>query len=111
MDARDRFPEHDLDTVVAVERLVLDVRNGGGFAAQELLRQRRAVVGERRLVREESDVTASTGFAVGPDRARRGQTAAGDRELEPLHRFLLVGQGGRCPSSSECRERSRPYPT
>src|SRR5207244_10169413 len=74
------------DLVVVVERLRLDEGVlARGLSTQVALRQRRSMVGDGRVGRDERDPALAAGFAVGLDRAGGGQAAADDRELELVH--------------------------
>jgi hypothetical protein len=73
--------------MVAIERLVCGERRQARFAAEVALGQRRAVVGEVALGREQRDPPATAFLAVRLDRARSRQAATGDHELERLHRI------------------------
>jgi hypothetical protein len=70
IDGRGRRVEQHFDVMVAVERRVLRERGIGRLTAQVALRQRRAVVREIALFRQQRDLAAAAGLAVGLDRAR-----------------------------------------
>jgi hypothetical protein len=78
--------EQHVDVLVAVKGLVLDVRRLRRLAAQVLLGQRRTVVGKRRLLADEGDSPLAARLAIRGDRARGGQSTAGDHELASVHR-------------------------
>jgi hypothetical protein len=85
VDAADRRPEQDFDVVVGVELLVLHERLLVRLAAQELLRERRAVVRKGHILRDQRDPAFSAFLAIRLDRPGGGEASADDHELEVLH--------------------------
>jgi hypothetical protein len=85
-EARGLDSEQELDAVVVVELLRLDECVVPlGLAAQEALRQRRAVVGQRLLLRQQGDPAFASCGPVFADRPGRREAAADDHELESGH--------------------------
>jgi hypothetical protein len=90
IDGDDPGLELHVDVVLAVEGLILDVRDFDRLSAQIALGQRGAVVRQCRLLGDEVDRSFAARFAIRLDRARRGQPAAGDHELFASHHSSFV---------------------
>jgi hypothetical protein len=87
IEGRDLAAEPHLHALVLVPGSVLDRQLGlVELAAQEVLRQRRALVGDDELRREQRDVAVATRGAVAARGGERGRAAADDQQLHASNR-------------------------
>src|SRR5262249_5597142 len=86
VERSDRGFGHELDVVLVIEPRRLD-ENLVTFrlAAEKALGERRTVVGEGALLRQEGYPSAASGGSVLLDRTSGGKPSTDDAELEPAH--------------------------
>lgn len=90
-----RRPEEELDAGLSIERLVVDARElEARDAPEELLRERRAIIGQRALRADDEDRLRAPCFADGLDRADGGDPGADDDEHHAHRASSKLGASG-----------------